>query len=281
MGNGGKWWEIFMQEFDGITIIPAEKYAAPDTVFSTDSCLRGCGGWNNGHAFHTTFPDWIKQRKDIHINELELLAVIIAVKKWANAIKNRNILAYCDNSVTIDVINKGAATNRFSQECLRELCYVLAKANAVVKLVYITTKDNFLSDNLSRWHNKQARDKFWEQTKDIKVTFENIRDEDFKFIYYFYILFAGAELEQLKIDMRRSQQRAYAIGSFSNFNTQWVTYLSFCVKFSLVALRATTTTLTWYAQFLSKKLKSHQSLISYLVGAKKLHALLGHTVAGF
>ena len=94
-------------------------------------------------------------------------------------------------------------------------------------------------------------------------------------------VFSGSELHSLQRDVRRSQQFAYAEGSFANFNTQWVKFLSFCVKFSLVALPASTPTLSWYAQYLSRKLKSHRSLVSYMAGAKKLHVFLGFTTDGF
>ena len=53
------------------------------------------------------------------------------------------------------------------------------------------------------------------------------------------------------------------------------------MKYSLVAFPATTLTLTWYAQFLSRKLKAHSSLESYLSAAKKLHVILGFSTRGF
>ena len=51
--------------------------------------------------------------------------------------------------------------------------------------------------------------------------------------------------------------------------------------FHLVAFPSTTTTLVWYVQFLSKKLKSHASIIAYLSAVKTLHTLLGFSTRGF
>ena len=65
------WWLTFMEQFDGKTIIPPAKFASPESTFSTDSCLTGCGGWSftEHRAFHAEFPDWIQNREDVHINE--------------------------------------------------------------------------------------------------------------------------------------------------------------------------------------------------------------------
>ena len=94
-------------------------------------------------------------------------------------------------------------------------------------------------------------------------------------------LIAGRELQQLKREARESQQLAYAEGTFSNFSTQWVTFMEFCIKFSLVAFPVTSMTLVWYVQYLSSKLRSHRTLNSYLSGSKKLHELLGFSTKGY
>ena len=39
--------------------------------------------------------------------------------------------------------------------------------------------------------------------------------------------------------------------------------------------------LVWYVQYLSRSLKSHSSLLSYLAGVKKLHRILGYVTDGF
>ena len=159
-----KWWITYMNEFDGVSIMPPERFTAPGKIFSTDSCLEGCGGRSQGKAFHAPFPGWLRNRNGTSINELELITVVLAIKKWGKEMQNLNILAYCDNQVTCDVVNRGAASNKFAQACLREMCYQLAKINAVIKLVYISTTENSISDSLSRWHEPKARAKFNELT---------------------------------------------------------------------------------------------------------------------
>ena len=42
------WWIHFMEQFDGITIMPPSNWDAPDTIFSSDACLKLGGGWSDG-----------------------------------------------------------------------------------------------------------------------------------------------------------------------------------------------------------------------------------------
>ena len=103
--------------------------------------------------------------REIYINKLEVLALIVGLKIWRDKIQNKNVLVYCDNQVTVDVINTGRARNKFAQACLREACWITAKVNAVIKVVHLTSEQNRMSDSLSRWHlNKLYQDKFKQDT---------------------------------------------------------------------------------------------------------------------
>ena len=128
-------------------MMPESGWSPPDLLFSVDSCLTGCGGWSNGEYFHSKFPEWIMNNREIYINELEALALIVGLKIWRDKIQNKNVLFYCDNQVTVDVINTGRARNKFAQACLREACSITAKANAVIKVVHLTSEQNRMSDS--------------------------------------------------------------------------------------------------------------------------------------
>ena len=58
-------------------------------------------------------------------------------------------------------------------------------------------------------------------------------------------------------------------------------FLEFCIRFSLRALPASTLTLVWFAQFASRSLKAHSSLVGYISGVKKLHLMLGFNTRSF
>ena len=160
MRKDNEWWIQFMESFDGITVMPLINWDAPDTVFSSDANLKSGGRWSSGEAFKTDFPAWLLQRKDVHINELELITFIVALKLWKEKIQDRNVLAYCDNAVSVEVVNSGKAKNRFTQACLREICYITARHNAVLKLIHLSSECNRISDCLSRWSDPRKREEF-------------------------------------------------------------------------------------------------------------------------
>ena len=95
------------------------------------------------------------------------------------------------------------------------------------------------------------------------------------------ITFADEQLALLKQETIRSQRKAFAEGTFDNHLCQWVTYLEFCVFFQLVAFPANALVVAWYAQFLTRRLKSHGALLSYISGVKKLHQMLGYSIKSF
>ena len=175
------WWSNFMDKFDGITIMPPECWNTPDSVFATDSCLTRCGRWADDKVFTAPFPEWVMQKEDVHINEKELLAFVIALKIWTDKARNKNILAYCDNQTRVEIVNSGAAWNVFAQACLREIVYLAAKANAMIKLIFRLTAKNGLADSLSRWDKPEAKLKFKELTKGRKVKFVRVPSHTFAF----------------------------------------------------------------------------------------------------
>ena len=51
--------------------------------------------------------------------------------------------------------------------------------------------------------------------------------------------------------------------------------------FDLSPFPASTYVLVWYSQYLTRYLKAHSSIVSYLSGVKTLHTLLGYSIHGF
>ena len=177
------WWNTYMKEFDGISMIPDFKWTRPDEILATDSCLTGCGGWCDGEFFHHTFPKWLLD-KNISINELETVAIIIALKIWGRRLKNKHALLFCDNQVSCETINAGKARNEFAQDCLREICYLTARENSVIKLVFKPGTDNRIPDFLSRWHlGKKYRDNFKKETGDSAKCEIRVHEHMFSFTH--------------------------------------------------------------------------------------------------
>ena len=173
------WWYHFMSEFDGISIIP-EDWSTPNTIFATDATLNMCRAWSEPEFFKAKFPRWMKNM-DFSINEYELAAFLLALKVWKHKIRNKNLLAYCNNQCTVEVINKGKANNKHAQGYLREIAYILATANAALKVVYILMEVNRIPDALSRWEEGEAQhDRFYTLTRGLELKEKCIKSCDFE-----------------------------------------------------------------------------------------------------
>lgn len=66
------WWSIFLERYNGVSMMALERWSSPDEEFSSDSCLSGCGGFFAGRYFHTVFPEK-RVAQALSINALELL----------------------------------------------------------------------------------------------------------------------------------------------------------------------------------------------------------------
>ena len=56
-----RWWELFMERFNGVAFIPSSIWTEPDVSMATDSCLSGCGGISSNEYFHAEFPPLISK----------------------------------------------------------------------------------------------------------------------------------------------------------------------------------------------------------------------------
>ena len=77
-----------------------ENWSSPDEDLSSDASLDGFGAISSNQFFHALFPSFIKENQ-LHINCLELLAIVIAIKIWGHQIKGKQILIFCDNEASV------------------------------------------------------------------------------------------------------------------------------------------------------------------------------------
>lgn len=87
-------------------------------------------------------------------------------------------------------------------------------------------------------------------------------------------LFADSALKRLHRELNFSMRSAFAEGTTRNLEIQWKSYLLFCEAFNFEAFPTSTDILCLYAQFLSRTLKSPDSIRNYISGVKTLHVIL-------
>lgn len=184
--NDVKWWLEHIKLRNGIpmeSLMVNKKWEPPGSIWSSDSSSTGLGGWSEKTAqfFHYTLD---QETKELDINSLECLALLLCLKKWSEQCRGKKVLVYCDNTTTVSVVNSGAAKTRFLQACLREIHHICALNSAEIKAVWLKTSENTIADALSRWEqHEKYRIQFTELTKNYSASETKIEPQDLKFVY--------------------------------------------------------------------------------------------------
>ena len=144
------WWLRFLREYNGVSMINIAQWTSPDTVFSTDACLAGCGGVCDDQYFHGVFLPFISEQ-NLDISSLELLTIVVALQLWGARWTGLRITVRCDNEAAVTSVNTGRCRNPFMNSCLREICYFAALREFEVCAVHIPGVSNHFADLLSRW----------------------------------------------------------------------------------------------------------------------------------
>ena len=175
-----EWWLFFLSHYNGISVIPSDVLISNPELFATDACLSGCGAVCFGEYFHREFPEFILAQ-DLHINELELLTVVIAIKLWSRKLEGLRVELLSDNTTCVSVINSQYSTNLFLQRCLRELWLLLALFNIQLLVRSVRGSDNWLADSLSRFHIGEFSAKFNSFASNLHLSERSVADSLFDF----------------------------------------------------------------------------------------------------
>ena len=130
---------------------------------------------------HAEFPLSIL-KKDLHINALELLGLMVAVKVWGVRWQGKRIRILCDNSASVSVLNSGRCKDPFMLATLREIQFVAANGGFEVRAQHIAGVDNRLPDMLSRWNiDPKLRSSFLSINRELGLRERTIPVKTFKF----------------------------------------------------------------------------------------------------
>ena len=175
------WWIELMPSFNGISVIPNECWLAPDVLIASDATPKALGGWSQGQYFYAKFPQFILDQQ-LDINILEALAIMVSLKLWGYKLSGRNAMLYCDNTQAVKAINSGRSGHPFMQAILREICFICATNDTLVRAIWLEGRKNKIPDALSRWFEDiKHRKLFYELTKNVKISQQEITDQMFLF----------------------------------------------------------------------------------------------------
>ena len=146
-----------MTSFNGRSMLLDKQ---PVTSVFTDSCNLGAGAIYNGDWYYAYWPlDW-PEVADFHINCKEILAIFLAVCRWAPVWANKGIYIQSDNVTSVSTINRCTSANPFIMSCLRTLFWLSAKFNFHITAKHIRGLSNTVADDISRAHEPDRLLKF-------------------------------------------------------------------------------------------------------------------------
>lgn len=162
------WWRAFVEKFNGIRRLLG-RHAPFLSVYSdassegfgalhdSDWCAGSIRGGNDqlqvGHHWESFDPSIL----DMHINVLEMYAIMVAARRWSHLWEDRNVVFVTDNTTVRAALNLGKSRNKQIMSWVRELFWLSAETNFTISSVYVPSKDNIICDALSRWGDSSSK----------------------------------------------------------------------------------------------------------------------------
>ena len=160
------WWSNFANNFNGCADFfnPEKDYIN----LYTDACLYGLAAicrndfyqakivpYDNEVVRYHAIPNnayvlYVPEGHAANINVLELIAILIALDRWSDIMRNCRIICHCDNLQVFYNLAKDKTKNPVLNACLRNIFWNCVKNNIYVSPPYIPSSCNRDADYLSR-----------------------------------------------------------------------------------------------------------------------------------
>jgi len=155
--NDIEWWLEWLPKWSGISTISSIPWT-PSQAFHiyTDACLTGGGAWFQNEWVYFRWSAEVlaaaRRTKRVSMPFLELLAVVQAVKLWHKQLQGHNLMIHCDCLPAVQACSKMASPNPNTMFLVRMITLLSIHNQFQFRISHITTNDNFLADNISRFN---------------------------------------------------------------------------------------------------------------------------------
>ena len=139
------WFLTFLQQYNGVTYFDHKKV---DFEVHLDASLSGFGAKFGPMVYALPLGEHFPH---LHITQLEMLNIVVALKVWSNLWKNKKVEIKCDNLAVVEVLDSGKTRDHFLALCARNVWLISAMFNIQLVFSHIPGKNNHIADLLSRW----------------------------------------------------------------------------------------------------------------------------------
>jgi len=211
-----KWWIK-----EGIYCNNHITHGNPEAILTTDSSMKGWGAVINNIQ---TQGLWSEEERKLHINALEIKAVLLGLKSLCNNMSNIHLQVQIDNTTGVTYINnRGGTRSVICNTITKDIITWCKDRNIWITACHIAGKDNIEADSLSRDLNPNIE---W-----------TLNSDEFKVLCDLYgtpeiDLFASRLNYQIKKYISyHPDPHAYAIDAFSH---KWEGYVYIFPPFNLI-----------------------------------------------
>ena len=113
-----------------------------------DASLSGFGGVFGPSVYALPLGTKLQH---LHITQLEMLNVVVALKIWAKLWADKKVKIHCDNQAVVEVLTTGKTKDPFLATCVRNIWLIIAIFNIEIIVIHVPGKHNQIADLLSRW----------------------------------------------------------------------------------------------------------------------------------
>lgn len=110
------------------------------TSLQTDACTIGLGAFFKGDWFYLN--TLVDRFPDFHINYKEAVCVLLSAARWCHTRCIKTGFVYCNNTITVAMLNKGTTTSSAMMYFLRGLLWLSDVFNFRIKAVHVAGNHN-------------------------------------------------------------------------------------------------------------------------------------------
>lgn len=156
-----RFWSRLLDDWNGISFFRNDFLeSSQDLKLYTDAAPSvGYGGLFKDQWFAGEWPEELNSSSDNPLSTaaLELYPIVIACILWGKYWSRKQIVFFCDNEATVNIINKGRSSVSFINKFVRRLTWLSIEGNFYFRAAHVPGLNNETADALSRFQFQRFR----------------------------------------------------------------------------------------------------------------------------